>query len=342
MRQFLIFILIIQFSLIKAQIGGSHTYSFLNLPISAKIVSLGGDNVSIKEASVILNNPALMDSSTANYANFSFVHYFAGVNWGNCSYSFKPSKFGNFALAMHYINYGKFTAADEIGNITGEFTAADYIFSALWSYQLDSSWTIGATIKPLLSQYETYSSVGLAADLGITYFSDNNNFSAGLVFKNFGKQLKPYVPDNYEKLPFDIQIGISQKLQYAPFRFSITAHHLNKPNLGYEIDNDIQDFSNSSINENQQNKFGEIADLTLRHFLFGVELLPSDYFYIALGFNYQRRQELKIDTKTGLTGFSAGLGLNLKKFSFNYGIAKYHLAGSSQNFSLSVNLNNIF
>jgi len=331
------FIILVHF--VFGQLGGSQTYSFLDLPNSAKISALGGYNVSLKDASIIFNNPAIMDSSTANMLNFSYVNYFAGINWGYSSYTFNSSKFGNFAVGLQYINYGKFIAADELGNINGEFSAADYTFSALWSIQVDSFWSVGIALKPLLSTYEIYTSYGIASDLGLNYFSRNKNFSAGLVFRNIGTQIKPYTPENYEDLPFDIQLGFSQKLAHAPFRFSVLAHHLNKPNLSYTTpkeENHLLD------NQEKNNKIGNIADLGLRHMIVGVELIPSKNVYIALGFNYQRRQELKLEHIAGLSGFSAGLGLDLKKFSFNYGIAKYHLAGSSQNFTISLKINQLF
>ncbi len=331
--------LIVALNVANAQVGGVKTYAFLNLPNSAKISALGGFNVSLKDPNIIFSNPALMDSSTANFFNLSYVNYFAGVNWGYSSYTFKPSKYGNFAVGIQYINYGDFTAADEIGNITGSFTASDYIFTALWSYKLDSFWSVGVSLKPILSAYEIYSSFGLASDLGLNYISRSGNFSAGLVFRNFGTQIKPYVSGNYEKLPFDVQFGVSQRLAHAPFRFSLLLHDLNKFDLSYTVP---QTSTNLLSTNTSKSAMGEFADLSLRHLIAGVEILPSKSFYIAIGYNYQRRQEMKLDTYSGLTGFSTGLGINLKKFSFNYGIAKYHAVGSSQNFTISLNLNKIF
>ncbi|MBN2892714.1 MAG: type IX secretion system protein PorQ [Bacteroidales bacterium] len=339
MKQFLVIFIFVPFFL-NAQIGGTSTYKFLDLTNSARIAALGGANVSIKDPNLIFNNPALMDSSTANQFNVSYVNYFAGISWGYSSYTFNPSKLGFFAVGIQYVDYGKFIATDEFGNITGEFEASDYVLSAAWAYNLDSFFTVGVVLKPIISSYEIYNSFGIAADIGMTYFSRNKNFSAGLVFRNIGTQIKPYVEDNYEPLPFDIQVGISQKLAHAPFRFSVVAHHLNKPNLGYVIE-EVGD--NLQFNETQsKSKLAEYSDLFARHFIISTELVPSENFYISFGFNYQRRQELKIATKTGLTGFSAGVGIKIKKFAFNYGIAKYHLAGSSHTFTMALNINQLF
>ncbi len=336
----LIFVLFFFPTFVFSQIGGTSTYKFLDLTNSAHIAALGGSNVSLSEPNSVFSNPALMDSSTANHLNFSYVNYFTDINWGYSSYNFSKSKFGYFAVGIQYINYGDFIAADELGNITGDFTAADYSINFAWANKIDSFFTVGIVLKPVFSNYESYTSFGIATDIGLSYFSRNKLTTAGLVIRNLGSQIKPYTPNNYEPLPFDIQIGFTQKFAHAPFRFSVLAHHLNKPDLGY-----VNPENNILSQQTQQqftDKVGNIADLTFRHLIFGAEIIPSKYFYIAFGFNYQRRQELKLTTKTGLSGFSGGLGINVKKFSFNYAIAKYHLAGSTHNFTIALNINELF
>jgi hypothetical protein len=109
-------------------------------------------------------------------------------------------------------------------------------------------------------------------------------------------------------------------------------HHLNKPDLTYQLPNTDEI---SLLNEPKQSKAAIIADATMRHFIFATEIIPSQNFNITFAYNYQRRQELKITTRTGIAGFSAGFGLNIKRFSFNFGIAKYHLARTMQNFTIS-------
>jgi opacity protein-like surface antigen len=77
----------------------------------------------------------------------------------------------------------------------------------------------------------------------------------------------------------------------------------------------------------------------MRHLVIGAEILPSENFIIRAGYNYQRRQELKYDEKLSAVGFSFGFGVKIKRFRLDYGIAQYHLAGSSNLFSLAVNIN---
>ena len=80
----------------------------------------------------------------------------------------------------------------------------------------------------------------------------------------------------------------------------------------------------------------------MRHAVLGVEILPSDNFSIRAGYNYQRRQELKFDERLSTVGFSMGFGLKIKRFRLDFATSRFHLAGSSNLFSLVINLNERF
>lgn len=333
---FLLFILIptINFS----QSIDNATYRFLDLNNSAQTLAMGGVNISLSSPANIFENPALINEKNSNFATFSYINYLKDINWGFTSYVFKPSKIGNFATGIQYINYGEFIDADEIGNINGTFRASDYVLNVAWSYKLDSFLSIGVNLKPVYSTYEIYTSLGIATDLGLLYSSKSGNFNAGIVFKNIGTQLKPYTTGNYEKLPFDIQIGFSQKMAHAPLRFSIFAHHLYKYDLSYNI---VNQSNNNDINENS-NFILTNLDLIMRHLNFSADIIPSKSFYLTIGFNYKRRQELKITSKAGMIGFSGGVGLQVSYFNFNYAISNYYFSGNSHTFTFSLNLNKIF
>ena len=60
----------------------------------------------------------------------------------------------------------------------------------------------------------------------------------------------------------------------------------------------------------------------MRHLIFGIEFIPLDNFYLRAGYNYQRRQELKISNRTAMVGFSWGFGIRISKFHLSYGTGK--------------------
>ncbi len=88
----------------------------------------------------------------------------------------------------------------------------------------------------------------------------------------------------------------------------------------------------------EQTKIQEYSDYFLRHVNLGIEFLPLKNFAFRIGYNHQRRQEMRIDDKGGMVGFSWGFGLKLSRFYVNYGRATYHLAGANNVISISTSL----
>lgn len=323
------------------QLGGNSTYAFLNLTHSARVAALGGKVVSIPDDDLNLafHNPAALNGEMSNHLVLNYVNYFTDINFGYVSYAKSFEGIGDFAGGLNYINYGKFIAADRTGTITGEFRAAEYSLNMIYSRSLDSLFRFGVNIKPVYSVLETYHSFGLLADIGLTFTNRDKLFSAGLVIRNAGLQVKPYHQGHREPVPFEVLLGVSQKLRHAPFRFSLLAHNLQKPDLRYDDPSKTTgDFDPISGEPIPENKWEKLGDNVMRHLLFGIEFMPLENFYLRAGYNYQRRQELKISTRTAMVGFSWGFGIRISKFNLSYGRASYHLAGASNHFSISTDL----
>ena len=324
----------------KAQIGGEYTYQFLELTNSARIAALGGTQIAIYDSSDLnlpYANPALLHEDMDNRVLVNYVNYLADVNYGYASYAKTYEGIGNFAVGMHYINYGQFDEATETGELTGAtFNAAEYALNLIYSNSYKRL-NYGINLKPILSSFETYQSFGIAADLGASFASKDGYTNVALVVRNFGTQISTYYDGaDRERIPLNIQAGISKRLQHAPLIFSATLQHLNHWDLGSS--DEEPEFGAETIHDREES----FAKQTMRHLVLGAEILPSENFTLRVGYNYQRRQELKFDNKASTVGFSAGFGLKIKRFHFDYAISRFHLAGSSNLFSVSVNLNNNF
>ena len=322
------------------QFGGTSTFSFLELTNSARLAALGGKNISIpdKDLNFVYDNPSLLDTSMSEHLVLNYVNYFAGINYGYVSYARNFKKTGMFASGLNYINYGSFIKADETGKITGEFSAFELALNLFWSKLLiDSTLSIGVNLKPIYSQLETYNSFGLAVDVGLTYYV-KKGISAALVVRNLGSQIKPYTPGNYEKIPLNIQLGLTQKLEHAPFRFSILYQYLNKWDLRYDKNGNPSYSSSNQSNNLVDEKPITVIDNLFRHFIFSTEFLPAKGFNILLGYNHQRRKEMMVPTRPFLVGFSWGFYIKISKIKISYSQAFYHLAGASNHFSLNINM----
>ena len=321
----------------KAQIGGNSTYSFLNLVPSPHAAALGGSVISTKvdDVSLVWLNPSQLSVGMNKLLQLSFVDYFEGINFGQVAYAHDIKKVGMTAATLHYINYGSFKMTDIAANDLGTFKASEYALSLSWSKPLDSLLVIGASLKGIYSKLETYSSTALAADIGLTYLSRDRFFCAAIVAKNIGQQLKQY--DNYgkERLPFEMQIGITKQLPKAPFRFGFTWQHLDNFNISYE-DPTVADVDPLTGEGNK--KSISFAKKCLRHMVLNTELLLTKSFNIRLGYNFQRRAELANTNKRGLVGLSGGFGFRISKLQFNYARVLYHLDASSNQFSLAIKL----
>jgi len=270
----------------------------------------------------------------------NYVNYFAGINYGYASAAAKLGQKGTIAGGIHYLNYGKFQGADESGKLTGSFRAADYSVNIMYSRPLDSLITYGFTVKSIFSDLEMYNSTAIAFDAGITYYNPGSKFTAGLVLRNIGFQVDAYYPEGAgEPLPFNLALGISKGLQYAPLNFYIVADHLEKWDLTYETDEEKENskdpFTGEPISESG---FDVFLDKFMRHIVIGTEFNLGKNIMLRAGYNYRRRQEMKIDAKPGMVGFSWGIGVKVSKFRISYGHSIYHLAGGTNQFSFSMNL----
>ncbi|MCD6200622.1 MAG: type IX secretion system protein PorQ [Bacteroidales bacterium] len=330
---------------LTAQTGGTRTYRFLDLPYSSREAALGGKVASMpaEDLNFGLSNPALLGEKTNNILVLNYVNYFSDINFGSVGYAFKTPLPGYFSAGLRYINYGSFIAADETGQITGRFGAAEYIFQASYARTFDTLFTVGITLKPLLSVLERYQSFGVAMDIGASWHNRDNLFTASVLLRNIGFQIDPYVKGHHEPIPFEILAGLSQKLAHAPFRFVFTFQQLQKPDLLYPYPEDPENPTTTPGNGTPEyTGFGRFTENAFRHTLLGIEFLPLKSFTFSVGYNYQRRKELQVPARIGMVGFSWGFELRLTRFSISYGRASYHLAGASNHFSVSLNMEDLF
>jgi hypothetical protein len=330
---------------LQGQSGGDNIWDFLNVPVSARATSLGGQQISIydDDLNFVYNNPSLLNGSMSNQLSISYVDYLADLRYDYVTYARTFEKYGNFGVGLHHIDYGEFTEADEFGNILGTFNRVyDYSFNVYYSRPiLDSLLQVGGTIKAIGSKYEYWNSFGMALDASITYHNASRLFTAAVVMKNLGTQFDTYYYGaDHEPLPFQIQVGITQKLKHAPFRLSLLGQFLEHPDLLYQTEQDIEESIDPNTGEViEVSKFKQFGDNVLRHMVFGLEFLPMKNFHFRIGYNYKRRIELGIPDKMGFSGISWGFGLKVYKIYIDFGRSRYHLGAVSNHFTLRVNLN---
>lgn len=325
-------------SFVSSQVGGLGVYKFLDLPIPARTSALGGNTIALLDDDITLSmqNPALLTANTHNQAAFAFVDYFGDIKYGYTAYGRNFEKIGNAGAAVQFVNYGRFQAADEYGNIEGNFKAADYSLNLTYSRQKDSTFTYGATLKTIYSVYDRYNSVGSALDLGGTYHNHKYNFTLAFVARNLGIQWKSYSENVKEKLDPAFQIGFSKKIPKAPFRISIVYQYLEKWDLTYSDPENPEPTTDPFTGEPiKEKKFNNFMDRLGRHLIAGTEVIITKNFHLRLGYNYMRQAELKLPDRKSWGGLTFGLGLRIYKFHLSYAHANYHIAGGSNHFTIT-------
>lgn len=192
---------------------------------------------------------------------------------------------------------------------------------------------LGIGLKLLYSAYADYSAFAVATDLGINYYDPERDMSLSLVVANLGGQVKRF-NDRYDRLPFDVRLGWSQALGSLPLRLSVTAWNLTKWHLPYV---DAGDGSDSSQWETKDKFMSNL----FRHIVFGLDLISSPNYYISLGYNYKTRTDMSTYTRSFISGFSLGAGLNVSDFGLGLAFAQPHTGATTLMFNISYNLNAI-
>jgi len=326
-------------SFLQAQtLGGNSVFNFLKLPATPQLTALGGINTShiSNDVGLAFNNPALLKPSMHSQLNAVFNGLYNGISAYHLSLGYHHEKLNtNFGWGIHFINYGSIQETDASGNIYGSLHPVDWVMQVSASRSYMEKWNYGATFKYISSNYGQYRSSGIAVDVGLLYHDTSALFSASILAKNMGTQLKTYEGTDPDDLPFDLQLGMSKRLENSPFGFSLTAHHLHQFDIRYnDADfNDVNGFPNGS---NKKFTF----DKLFRHVVIAASVYLADKMELTAGYNYLRRKELNIgNTGNGLNGFSMGAALILPKLQVRIARSQYQRNTAYTQFGLSLALN---
>ncbi len=324
-----------------AQVGGQRAFDFLQLPLDARLAALGSVNVSLYDQDVnrFQSNPALLNADMAGHLSVNYVPYYADIHHTALAYAFERPRSGMWGVNFAYHSYGTLPETDDLGNVIGEFTAADMQVSGSYAHQL-GPYALGATVRLANSVLESYSAWAVSTDLGAAFVHPERDFTVGLTVRHLGYVFSTY-SDGSDRpvLPLHIQLGTSYKPEYMPFRFSLTAHHLQQPDIVY-LDPNRRGVLNADGREVRQER--SIPDLVLRHLVFGGEFLLSTNFQLRLGYNHLINRELRLPERARGAGFSFGGMVRVKSFEFAFSRAFYHAVGGTSFLTVTSDLRTLF
>ena len=311
-----------------AQLGGNATYQFLNLMSSPRQAALGGKIITNVDYDVTqgLYNPATINLEMDNQLALNYANYLGDISYGTAAYAYTiDRRVQTFHAGITYINYGSFDGYDENGNSTGTFAGNETALSLGYAFQIGfSDFYAGANIKLISSKLEQYSSLGGALDFGLIYINEYLEFNGALAIRNLGTQFTTYAGLN-EPLPFEIDLGFSQKLENVPIRWHLTFENLQQWPIAAANPSRVT----TDLNGNQtQEEIGFLGQL-IRHTLVGAELFPDKGFNIRLGYSFRRAEELRILEQRNFSGLSFGIGIKFNKLRISYTHARYSSASNT-------------
>ncbi|WP_442870118.1 type IX secretion system protein PorQ [Altibacter sp. HG106] len=320
-----------------SQVGGRATYQFLNLVNSPRQAALGGKTVTNYDYDPTqgLFNPASINPEMDNQLSLNYVNYLGDVNYGTAAYAYLWDRRTQVLhVGATYVNYGTFDGYDELGNATSSFSGGEVALSVGHARNVAfTNFHIGGNLKLISSKLEQYTSFGAALDIGVMYVYEDWDLQITGVARNLGTQITPY-ENTYEKLPFEVILGISQTLENVPVRWHFTLENMQRWKVAFANPNrDETDLEGNTTEENIN-----FFDHALRHMIFGIELFPESGFNLRLGYNVRRGEELRILEQRAFAGLSGGFSIKLNKVRLSYSYSQYSLAGSSSFFGLNLNL----
>lgn len=301
----------------------AHTFGFLLQPPSAQSLAMGGKVISYIDANpgLALDNPALYGHEVAGRLFLSYFNYMRGTHSANALYGLSLGERGAWAVSMRSTYYGKMEGYDVAGVATAPFQAMEMALSGLYSYDLTDRLRGGLALKVLYGQIERYSAFALVADAGLSYYRPEWGTAVGVTVSNVGGMLKSYGLSR--RMPQgDIRVGMSQRLAHAPIRFHMTLHGLTPYN--------IQTWGAG------RSTWIRIAS----HLAGGVEFVPSEQFWVGIGYNAKQAIDLSERGAKSLSGLSAGVGFNQRHYRLALGATYYHPQMLGLMFSFSTTFGN--
>lgn len=289
---------------VRAQ-DSQDVFNFLRLPVSAHVAALGGDNITIAEddATLVFHNPALANMVSDKTLNLNMMTYMQGSVTASASFAKAVGDRGTWGVQGRFINYGEMKETTVNNEQIGTFNARDVALSGTFAYGLTENLNGGITTKLVTSYIGNYNAIGVCVDLGLNYYNPDTEWSFGAVARNLGGQIKAY-EDDYERLPLDLQLGATKRLIGSPLRLSATLVRLNDWQYGIG-----------------------------KHLVIGADLMLSEQFYLAAGYNGLRASEMKIvsgeEESSHGAGLSLGAGMQLERFKLHVAYAKYHVSSTS-------------
>lgn len=287
-----------------AKAAGTTSAAFLKLPNGARYEALGGSGAALVEgADSVFWNPAGLgrfNAETPADLALSYSNLLEGSYTGAASYAHPRVGPGALAVALQYFSQGAMTSYSSVGDNTGSFAPNDLALTGAYGMTVNRL-RMGWALKLIRSSIAEQSGATAALDFGLQAdrVADlgDGPLDVGASMSNLGPPMK--LGSATSALPFSLRGG-------AVWRAS--------PN------------------------FSAILDLVMPadqtpYVTMGGEIFTRQKGwagFVRLGFNQARTRSID-----GLTGLTAGAGLDLERFRIDYAWVPYGDLGMMNRITLA-------
>jgi hypothetical protein len=282
---------------------GTTSYAFLKIDPSARSTGMGGAFVGLSndESALYFNPAGLIQLETRCFLT-TYNNYLTDIQSGFLGYVHPYSENTWLGASVCYFNYGSFTKTDRQGTDLGTFGASDFALALSVAKKINGRFNLGGTGKLIYEKIDGYSSDALALDLGFLYITKDARTHIGAVTQNIGVQLKGATQSHKDPLPASIKLGLSHQVRELPL---IVVADAAKP-----FDNDV-------------------------FFNLGGEFTALKPLYLRVGWSSFGKNFKTNSDKDNLAGFTAGFGVTLKVYRFDYSYSSYADLGGVHKISIS-------
>lgn len=313
-----------------AQSRTATAFDLVRLDPSARAAALAGTGQALPgdDPTEAIYNPALLGEEHDRQLAVGYLNHLADVNAGSATYARRIAGVGLVAGTVRFLSYGDFERSTEAEGATGDtFGASETAISVSAAREVAPDLQVGATVHSLFASLDDTRSQALAADFGVAYQLPSEGLVLSASVHHVGAVLSS-LGDTRDRMPLDIRVGVSNRLQYLPLTVSVVAY-------------DLQSFDSepSTLGPEGEEVGGTTAMDHLRdHLALGGELALGKALTARLGYHPRRGAALRTGGRLDLAGLSAGFGVSLKRVGVDYAYTGWSAFGGLHQFGVRTRL----
>jgi hypothetical protein len=285
--------------------AGTSGFSFLKLGIGARAVGMGGAFTGLADdPSTLYYNPAGIAGMPKGRYILEYLNYFDDMQSGFAGITRHVGEKHVLGFYADYLNYGEFLQTDTSGRILNNFSGGNLVMGLTLASRVSYGVMIGVTGKFIYEGIQNYSATGLAADLGLKYATNRDQYSFGVAIQNLGTQLSGLGSDK-DRLPLTFRTGGAVRPKGLPLIVST--------DLVFPIDNDP-------------------------HVAIGGEYRRFEPILLRLGWNSFGKNFRAAYSDDKWAGLGLGVGFLVKTMEISYAFAPGADLGDSHRITLTGNL----